>query len=135
MPALDAHVFEDGAQKLLALLEVERVESGQGSLCESFDACRKPIVLGELRVLICESLAFAVEVAVAGTELGGAAGELGLVDDAGLVEIREAATLTVGSVQPAVEAGKLGGEEVVIGGGRPLGDGDFPGAEQRGLGE
>ena len=64
----------------------------------------------ELGALGDERVVLVADALAAGVQLGGAAGHVGVVDDAGLVEIGEAAPLGVGRVQPAVEAGQLSGQ-------------------------
>lgn len=107
VPALDFDVFEDEAKKLLALVEVERVERDEGPLGEVLDALREPVVLAQLRVLVGEGLAFTTKAVATGLELAGAMRELGLVDHTGLVEIGQTAPLCLGLLQPAAHAREL----------------------------
>lgn len=82
-----------------------------------------------------ERVPLVVDPLTAGVELGGAAGHVGVVDDACLVDIGEAAPLGVGRVQPAIEANELCGHLFVVGGGRMGGQGGLPSGEQIGVGE
>jgi hypothetical protein len=63
--------------------------------------------------------------------------QLGQLEDPGLVEVDEAAAFGVGGLELAVQAGQLGAEQLVVGGGGAHGErlfagGEHVGAQQRG---
>ena len=137
MPAGDVDVFDDEAEQGLFLVEVEGVDHGQDAAGEVADALAELVVAGEFVAFGGEGVAPLVEVAAAVLDVGGAALQFGQLDEAGLVEVDEAAAFGVGGVELAVQAGQLGGEQLVVGGGgahgeRLLAGGEHVGAEQGG---
>ena len=57
-----------------------------------------------------------MRVVAAVLDLGGAALQLGQLEEPGLVEVDEAAAFGVGGLELAVQAGQLGAEHLVVGG-------------------
>ena len=78
-------------------------------------------------------VAFGLQVAVAGGDVGGAALELGQLDRARPGRGRPADAFGVGGVDLAVEAGEFGGEQFVVGDRGGDGDGLFAGQQHVGL--
>jgi hypothetical protein len=116
VPAGDVDFVDDEAQEGLFLGEVEGVEHVEDPGGEVTDAVTQLVVAGELVSLRGEGVAAFGEVAAAVFDVGGAALQLGQLDEAGLVEVDEAAAFGVGGVELAVQSGQLGGEQFVIGG-------------------
>jgi hypothetical protein len=82
---LDADVFEQESEQLLAAVEVEGVDAVQGTLGEVGDAVVKAVADGEFALARGEGLVFLLQAAGAGVDLAAASRHLGVVDDAGLV--------------------------------------------------
>jgi hypothetical protein len=91
-------------------------------------------VRGQLGSLGGQRLALVVEVLAAGLELGGPAGQLGGFDHPGLVEVGQAAALGLGSLGAAVQAGQLGGDQLVVGDRGLRRHRSLPGGQQLGPG-
>jgi hypothetical protein len=108
MPAGDVDVFDEEAEQGLSLGEVEGVDHGQDAGGEVADAAAELVVAGQLLALRGEGVAAVGEVEPALLDLGGAALQLGQLDEAGLVEVDEAAAFGVGGLELAVQAGQLG---------------------------
>jgi hypothetical protein len=135
VPALDSHVFEDEAEQLLAAIEVQLVEAGEGPVGEVGDALCEMVVLGEIGSLGEQRLVLVMVASITAVELDGATGHIGGVDYPSLVEICKSASLGSCGVAPAFDSGKLGGEQFVVGG-RLLGRyGRFAGGEKVGTSE
>ena len=132
MPAGDVDFFDDEAEQGLFLGEVEGVDHGQDPGREVADAAAELVVAGQLLALRGEGVASFSEVAAAVFDVGGAALQLGELDEAGLLEVDETAAFGVDGVELAVQAGQLGGEQVVVGGGGAHGEGLFAGGEHVG---
>ena len=130
--AVDADFFDEEAHQALAGFEVEGVDAVGVSGGEVADGSLEPVVGCEFVPLVGEGLAFGLVAGSAGVELGGAAAEVGEVDESGLVEVDDAAAFGCGGVDLAVEPGELGGEELVVGDGAAFGDGPFAGGEDVG---
>ena len=120
---------------MLAVLEVERVDTLEGSPGEVRDAVVEAVVGGEFVALGDESLALLVELAVAGFEFTGAGLEFVFSDHSSLVQVGEAAPFSVGGVDSPFEAGQLGGEQFVVGCRCLACKGGFSGGEEVGTGE
>ena len=106
-------------------------------MAKSRDAAAELVVAGELLALRGEGVAALCEVVAAVLDLGGAALQVGQLEEPGLVEVDEAAAFGVGGVELAVQAGQLGAEQLVVGGGGAHGEGllaggEHVGAQQRG---
>jgi hypothetical protein len=67
---------------------------------------------------------------VATVDVAGATLHVVEVDEAGLVQVGQAATLSLVGLELAVESGKLGGKELVVGNRRGGCDGGLPGDQQ-----
>jgi hypothetical protein len=102
---------------LLSLVEVELVDDGQDAVCEVGDAVAGLVVAGQVLALGGEGVAAVLEVFAAGVGVGGAALQFGQVQQPGLVEVSQAPAFGLDAVQAPVEAGELGGEQLVVGGG------------------
>ncbi len=139
MPAGDLDVFDEQAEQLLLLEVVKVVDHGADSGGEVLDAAAELVVFGKAGVLGGEAVALSGEVFLPVGDGGGAALELGHVDQAGLVEVEQAVVLGAGGVELAVQPGKFGGEQLVVGDGGVHGDGPLarqgPGRGRRGRSE
>ena len=82
---------------------------------EVADAAAELVVAGERCALRGEAGPRCAELVAAVLDVGGAALQLGQLDEAGLVEVDEAAAFGVGGVELAVQAGQFGGEQFVVG--------------------
>jgi hypothetical protein len=132
VPAGDVDFVDDEAQQGLFLGEVEGVDQVQDPGGEVADAVTQLVVASQLVALCDQGVAAFGEVAAAVLDVGGAALQLGQLDEAGLVEVDEAAAFAVGGVELAVQSGQLGGEQVVVGGRGAHGEGLFAGGEHVG---
>jgi hypothetical protein len=113
---VDADVFEHETEQLLAALEVEGVDAVQGVLGEVGDAVLEAVVGGELALAGGEGLKFLFQASGAGVDLSAASSHLGVVDHAGLVEVGDPPSFGVCGLESALQAGELGGEQLVVGG-------------------
>ncbi len=102
---------------------VELVDDGADAGGEVLDAVAEPVAAGEVGALGGKAGALVLEFALACGDRGGAALQFGHVDQGGLVEVDQPAVLAAGGLELAVEAGQLGGEQLVVGGGGMDGDG------------
>jgi hypothetical protein len=123
VPAGDLDVVDEQPEELLFLAVVEVVDDGADAGGEVLDTAAELVAFGEFGALGGEAGPLAGDLALAGGDGGGAALELGHVDQAGLVEVDQAVALGAGGVELAVQAGELGGEQFVVGDGRVEGDG------------
>jgi hypothetical protein len=118
LPAGDSHVFDDEAHELLALCEVEVVDSGRGLSGEIADALAQPVVGCELVSLSDQPVALVGERLVAGVDVFGAPLDVGQLEQSGLVEVSQASPLRAVGYELAFEACHFGVEELVVGRGR-----------------
>ena len=102
MPAGDVDLFDDEAEQGLFLVEVEGVDHGQNPGGEVPDAVAELVVAGQFLALGGEGVASFGEVAAAVFDVGGAALQLGQLDEAGLVGVDEAAAFGIDGVELAV---------------------------------
>lgn len=70
MPASDSNVFEHEPHQLLSAFEIECIDAGQGLLGEAGDVLVETIVGGQFGLASDKGLAFLVEAAGAGFDLG-----------------------------------------------------------------
>ena len=80
------------------------------------DAVAEPVAAGQLGALACEAGALVFQFALACGDRGGAALQSWHVDQPGLVEVDQPVVLAAGGLEPAVQAGQFGGEQLVVGG-------------------
>ena len=137
LPAGDADLFDDQAEEALALVEVQAVERLGHALGEAGQALAQPVAFGEPASFGSQTDLLAGELLAASVDLGGSPPDLGELKQPGLVKVHQPAAFGLGGVEPAFQAGKLSGEQLVVGGGPPDGDGAFAGqqnlgAQQRG---
>ena len=123
VPAGDLDVFDEQPQKGLALGVVEFVDDGADAVGEVLDALAEPVASGEVGALGFEAAAFLLGVALACSDRGGAALPFGHVDQPGLVGVDQPVVLGAGGLEPAVQAGQFGGEQLVVGDGGVYRDG------------
>jgi len=107
---LDADVFEQETQQLLAAVEVESVDTVQRALGEVGDSDVQAVVGCELALARGEGLVFLLQVASSGVDLAAASFHLSVVDHAGLVEVSEPPAFGAGVLESALQAGELGVE-------------------------
>ena len=135
MPASDTDVFEDETHQLLTAFEAEGVDAEHGLLSEVGDALVEAVFGGQLGLASDEGLAFLVEATTAVVDLACAAAHFCVVDHSGLVEVGDPSPFGMCTLEPAVESGQLGGEELVVGSWGLSGQGCFSGSEELGTGE
>jgi hypothetical protein len=116
LPAGDVHVVDDEAQQLLALGEVELVDAGGRLSGEVADALLETVIDGELLAVRDELVALLEQGVVPLVDVVGSSLHLGEVEEAGLVEVGEAASLGAVGVELAGQVVQFGGEELVVGG-------------------
>ena len=133
VPAGDLDVFDEQPKQVLALGGVELVDDGADAGGEACYALAEPVSAGEVGALSGEAGAFVLEFALACGDRGGAALQFGHVDERGLVEVDQPAVLAAGCVEFAVEAGELGGEQLVVRGRGVHRDGVLAGQQQAGV--
>lgn len=109
MPAGDLYVLDDEAQELLAFGEREFVDPGCGTLREGGHALAQPVVSCEFVALGDQSVSLLGERAVARVDVAGATLDVGKLEQPGLVEVRQAASLRSVGVELAVDPGELDG--------------------------
>jgi hypothetical protein len=117
MPASDLDVFDEQLQEFLPLGGVELVDDGGHAGGEVLDAVAEPVAAGEGGALGGKAGAFALQFALPCGDSGGAALQLGHVDQPGLVEVDQPVVLAAGGLELAVEAGQFGGEQLIVGDG------------------
>src|SRR5437660_5831839 len=105
LPAGDAYMVDDEAHELLALSEVELVDAGSGPTREVADTLAQPVVGGELVALRHQGVALAGERLVAGVDVPGAPLDVGELEEAGLVQVGEAAAFGAVGLDLALDAG------------------------------
>jgi hypothetical protein len=110
VPAGDLNVFDEKPEQLLFLGVVKVVDDGADAGGEVLDAAADLVVFGEVGALGGEAVAFCGEVFLPGGDGGGAALELGHVDQAGLVEVDQPVVFGAGCVELSVQPGEFGGE-------------------------
>ena len=133
VPAGDLDVLDEQPQQCLALGVVEVVEDRADAAGEVLDAVAESVAAGEVGALGCQAGAFFLKFALARGDRGGAAVQFGHVDQPGLVEVDQPVVLAAGGLEPAVQAGELGGEQLVIGYRGVHGDGLLAGQQQGGV--
>ena len=104
VPAGDLDVFDEQPEQVLALGGVELVDDGGHAGGEALDAVAEPVAAGEVGAFGGEAGALVLEFALPGGDRGGAALQLGHVDQSGLVEVDEPVVLAAGSLEFAVQA-------------------------------
>src|SRR5271155_2759007 len=107
MPAGDLDVFDEQPQQFLPLGWVELVDDGGHAGGEVLDAAAEPVAAGEVGALGGKASACVLQVALPCGDRGGAALQLGHVDQPGLVEVDQPVVLAAGGLEFAVEAGQL----------------------------
>lgn len=132
VPAGDADVFDDQAEQALALVEVEAVERLGDALGEAGQALAEQVAFGQLDSFGGKTGLLVGELPAAGVDLGGPPPDLGERKQPGLVEVDQPAAFTLGGVELALQAGELGGEQLVVGGGLAGGDGSLAGEQDLG---
>jgi hypothetical protein len=135
LPPGDVDVFDQQPQQLLLLGLVELVYHFADLPGEVGDAAAEQVPVGQRGALGGEAVPFGVQVTQAGGDFAGAAVQLGQVDEPGLVEVGQPAPFGCGGVDLAVEAGELGGEQLVVGNRGGDRDGLLAGQQHAGLGE
>ncbi len=135
MPAGDVDVFDQQSQQLLFLGAVELVDHFADLPGEVGDAAAEQVPVRERGPLGGEGVAFGLLVAQPRGDFAGAALQFGQLDEPGLVEVGEPAAFGCGGVDLAVEAGELGGEQLVVGDRGGDRDGLLAGQQHLGLGE
>jgi len=108
-------VFDQQSQQVLSLGAVELVYHFADLPGEVGDAAPEQVPVCERGALRGEGVSFVLLVALSRGDFGGAAVQLGQVDEPGLVEVGQPAPFGCGGVDLAVEAGELGGEQLVVG--------------------
>ena len=93
--------------------EVQSIDGGLDPTGKAFDAVPQPVLLCQFVTLINQSSVLRVERAASLFQFLAAAQELFALDEARLVEIGQPAALSRDGVDFSVEAGKLGGEQLV----------------------
>lgn len=116
VPAGDADLLDDEAEELLSLVEVKVIKGGQGAAGEVGDALTQLVVGGQLGPLCGQLLASGVQLGVSAVDVFGAALHVDEFDQSGLVEVNQAATFLGRGHDLAIEAGELGGEQLVVAG-------------------
>jgi IstB-like ATP binding protein len=133
----DADLVNDQAEQALALVKVEAVQRLGHAVGEADQAPAQPVAFGELASFGSQTDLLVGELLAASVDLGGAPLDLGELEQPGLVKVDQPAAFGLGGVELAFQAGKLSGEQLVVGSGLPDGDGAFAGqqhlgAQQRG---
>jgi hypothetical protein len=128
----DPDVLDDQAEQALALVEVEAVECLGHALGEAGQALAEPVALGELAALSGKTDLLVGELLAASVDLGGPPLDLGELQQPSLVEVDQPAAFGLSGVELALQAGKLSGEQLVVGGGLAGGDGAFAGQQHLG---
>ena len=95
----------------------ELVDDGGHAGGEVLDAVAEPVAAGQVGAFDGQAGPLVLQLALAGGDPGGAALQFRHVDQPGLVEVDQPAVFTAGGVELAVQAGELGGEQLVVGGG------------------
>ena len=108
-------VFDQQSQQLLSLGAVELIDDFADLGGEVGDAAAEQVAVGERGPLGGEAVTSGLEVAQADGDFAGAAVQLGQVNEPGLVEVGQPASLGHGGDDLAVEAAELGGEQLVVG--------------------
>ena len=135
LPAGDVDVLDQQPQQLLPLKTVELVCHVADLPGEVGDAAPEQVPVGERGALGGEGVTSGLLVTQACGDFAGAAVQLGQVDEPGLVEVGQPASFGCGGVDLAVEAGELGGEQLVVGDRGGDRDGLLTGQQHAGLGE
>jgi hypothetical protein len=130
VPSGDLDVLDEQPQQRLALGVVELVDDGADAVGEVPDAAAEPVAAGEVGALGGQAGAFFLGVALACGDGGGAALQFGHADQPGLVEVDQPVVLAAGGLEPAVQAGQLGGQQPVVGDRGVHRDGLLPGQQQ-----
>jgi hypothetical protein len=115
MPTRHPHLFDEDPEKSLPASEVKEVDTLSNSMDEIGDALAKPVVNRKIVALRDKSLQSLGELDPPGEALAGPPTEVGHLDEAGLVEVGESATLGLSSGDLALQACEFCGEELVIG--------------------
>ena len=110
VPAGDLNVVDELAEQVLFGVEVEVIDDAAYPVGEVVEAGAEFVVAGECGAFGAEGVLPGEDVGTAVVEVGGAALEVGEFDEAGLVEVSEAAPFCLESFEFAVEAGEFGGE-------------------------
>ena len=110
LPAGDAHVVDDKAQQLLALLEVELVDADGCSAGEVADSLLEAVVDGELLALGDELVALLGQRAVAEVDVSCSPLHLGELEQPGLVQVGETSSLGAVGVELACQSIQFGAE-------------------------
>lgn len=132
LPASDADVVDDEAEQLLALLEVELVDTVSGSVGEVTDSLLETVVDSELLVLCDQLVALAGQRLVADVDIPCSPLHFVQFEHPGLVEVGEASPLGPIGVEFAFQAGEFGGQELIVRGGRRRAEGCFARGEHLG---
>ncbi len=130
MPACDLDVVDEQPEQLLLLGVVEVVDDGADAGGEPLDAASELVPPCQVRALAGEGVALCEEISLAGGDGGGAALELGHVDQVGLEQVDQPVVLGAGGVEFAVQPGQLGGEQLVVGDRGVHGDSVLSGEQQ-----
>ena len=117
MPAGDLDVFDEQLQELLPLGGVKLIDDGSDAGGEVPDAVAEPVAAGQVGAFGGQAGPFVLEFALPCGDRGGATVQFGQVDQPGLVEVDQPVVLAAGGLELAVQAGELGGEQLVAGGG------------------
>jgi hypothetical protein len=98
----------------LPLGGIELVDDAGHAGGEVLDAVAEPVAAGQVSALGGEAGPPVLQFALPCGDRGCAAVQFGHVDQPGLVEVDQPAVFAAGGLEPAVQAGQLGGEQLVV---------------------
>ncbi len=111
----DSHLFDQQADELLTLLEIEGIHAVANVLGRGFDLARQPVVDRKFLALCQERLALSLELSMAADHLLMPRLEVGELNGLHLVQVQDSAPLVVGLLQATVQAFELSIEQFIVG--------------------
>ncbi len=115
MPAADEDLLDEQAHESLSTFEVKGVDPARDPLCEADDSPAERVVDREIVSFADQSIALFGEPGSPGIDLAGTSLQIGQFHETDLVEIGETTTFCGGRLELALEPGKFGGEQLVVG--------------------
>ncbi len=114
MPAGDTYFVDEQPDEALFLDVVELVDDAADAASEIVDSAANLVVAGQRCALLGEVGSPGPQVLLSGRDLSSTPLKVGQLDNTRLVDVHEAAALSLGTLDLAVEPGELGGQYLVV---------------------